>query len=322
MQSLDTAALTRVQFVTIDPEQAGQRLDNFLVTLLKGVPKSRIYRIIRKGEVRINGARVKPEYKLQGGEEMRLPPVRVAEREEAPAPGSGTLRLIESCILFEDDRLMVINKPSGIAVHGGSGVAHGLIEALRLLRPDQRFLELVHRLDRDTSGVIMVAKKRSVLRALHEDLRERQMEKLYWAIVVGSWPAKVRRIEAPLAKNELKSGERIVKVDGAGKPSITDFRVLERLGNLTLIEAKPVTGRTHQIRVHAQFAGFPIVGDLKYGDDEANKNLRKEGFKRLCLHAARLKVHLPGDDKPMVFEAPLDEEMDRLVATYRVATGV
>ena len=322
MQSLDTAALTRVQFVTIDPEQAGQRLDNFLVTLLKGVPKSRIYRIIRKGEVRINGARVKPEYKLQGGEEMRLPPVRVAEREEAPAPGSGTLRLIESCILFEDDRLMVINKPSGIAVHGGSGVAHGLIEALRLLRPDQRFLELVHRLDRDTSGVIMVAKKRSVLRALHEDLRERQMEKLYWAIVVGSWPAKVRRIEAPLAKNELKSGERIVKVDGAGKPSITDFRVLERLGNLTLIEAKPVTGRTHQIRVHAQFAGFPIVGDLKYGDDEANKKLRKEGFKRLCLHAARLKVHLPGDDKPMVFEAPLDEEMDRLVATYRVATGV
>lgn len=317
MQLSNAGALAQVTNVKVDQEYAGQRLDNFLMALLKGVPKSRIYRIIRKGEVRVNGARAKPEYKLVGGEDVRIPPIRVAEKNEAPAPATGVLKQIEAAILYEDDRLLVVNKPAGIAVHGGSGVAYGLIEALRALRPEQRFLELVHRLDRDTSGVIMIAKKRSVLRALHEDLRERQMEKIYWAFVVGSWPAKKKRVEAPLAKNELKSGERIVKVDAGGKSSITDFRVVERLDNYTWVEAKPVTGRTHQIRVHTQFAGYPIVGDSKYGIDEVNKALRKEGFKRLCLHAARLRIQLPGDKAPLEFEAPLDEEMQRFVQQHR-----
>lgn len=317
MQLSNMGALAQVTNVKVDPESAGQRLDNFLMARLKGVPKSRIYRIIRTGEVRVNGARAKPEYKLVGGEELRIPPIRLAERTEAPAPAAAVLKQIEAAILYEDERLLVVNKPAGIAVHGGSGIAYGLIEALRVLRPEQRFLELVHRLDRDTSGVILVAKKRSALRVLHEDLRERQMEKVYWAFVVGSWPAKKKRIEAPLAKNELKSGERVVKVDAGGKSSLTDFRVIERLDGFTWVEAKPITGRTHQIRVHAQFAGFPIVGDSKYGIDEVNKDLRKEGFKRLCLHAARLKIHLPGDKAPLEFEAPLDGEMERFVHQYR-----
>lgn len=317
MQLSNSGALTQVTNVKVDPESAGQRLDNFLLARLKGVPKSRIYRIIRTGEVRVNGARVKPDYKLAGGEDLRIPPIRLAERNEAPTPAGGVLKEIEAAILYEDDRLLVVNKPSGIAVHGGSGIAYGLIEALRVLRPEQRFLELVHRLDRDTSGVILVAKKRSVLRALHDDLRERQMEKIYWAFVVGSWPAKKRRIEAPLSKNELKSGERVVKVSAGGKASMTDFRVIERLEGFTWVEAKPITGRTHQIRVHAQFAGFPIVGDSKYGIDGVNKDLRKEGFKRLCLHAARLRIQLPGDKAPLEFEAPLDEEMERFVQQYR-----
>jgi len=319
MQSIDSATHAQVKMIQIDVESAGQRLDNFLLTFLKGVPKSRIYRIIRKGEVRVNRARSKPEYKLEAGDEIRVPPVRVAERESAvPAASSSRLQQIEAAILYEDARLLVVNKPPGVAVHGGSGISYGLIEALRVLRPDQRFLELVHRLDRDTSGVILVAKKRSVLRVLHDDLRSRQMEKVYWALVAGAWPAKLKKVDAPLAKNELKSGERIVKVDADGKASITEFRVLKRLGDFTWVEARPLTGRTHQIRVHAQQAGFPILGDDKYGFDEVNKQLRKEGFKRLCLHAARLKIQLPEDEHPLVFEAPLDAEMSRLIQQYDV----
>lgn len=310
------SALISARIVKVGEEESGQRLDNFLMARLKGVPRSRIYRIVRKGEVRVNGSRVKPEYKLKAGEEVRVPPLRLAERPEQAGPSDNLRRQVEQSIVFEDDRLLVVNKPSGLAVHGGSGLTHGLIEVLRAVRPQQKFLELVHRLDRDTSGLILIAKKRSVLRALHENLREREMEKVYWAFVVGNWPTRLKRVEAPLAKNELRSGERVVRVSIDGKSSITEFRVLQRLQGLTWVEAKPVTGRTHQIRVHAQHAGFPILGDSKYGNDEVNKQFRQEGFRRLCLHAARLRIWLPGEREPLEFEVPLDEEMQALLRKY------
>lgn len=295
----DSKGSLKVQFVEIDEGHVGQRLDNFLLGKLKGVPKSRIYRILRKGEVRVNKKRAKPELRLDYGDIVRIPPVRVAERKGPAQAGSGLLQLLESSILFEDDSLMVVNKPSGLAVHGGSGINLGLIEALRQMRPDARFLELVHRLDRDTSGCIMIAKKRSMLRYLHEQIREKRVDKIYQALVVGRWPNRKRKVDVPLKKNELKSGERIVRVDAEGKESLTEFTVLERFSDsslqeeLTLIEARPITGRTHQIRVHAQFAGHPLVGDDKYGLDDTNKAMKEQGIKRLFLHAARLKLQLP-----------------------------
>lgn len=298
---------TRVRFIEVGEDQSGQRIDNFLRTALKGVPKSMIYRILRKGEVRVNKKRIKPDGRIQQGDVVRIPPLRMAEPNEVPVAGDGLLELLESAILYESKALIVINKPSGLAVHGGSGVNLGLIEALRQLRPDERFLELVHRLDRDTSGCIMIAKKRSMLRHLHELLRSNQVNKVYHALVVGRWESKDKTIDAPLRKNELKSGERIVKVQEDGKPSLTRFKVLRRFGGTaTLVEAKPVTGRTHQIRVHAQFAGHPIIGDDKYGVEDVNKSMRLQGIRRLFLHAAHLQVTLPEGDE-LKLDAPLDE---------------
>ncbi|SEF98631.1 23S rRNA pseudouridine(955/2504/2580) synthase RluC [Marinobacterium lutimaris] len=300
-----------VQFITVDEDQGGQRIDNFLRTALKGAPKSLIYRVLRKGEVRVNKKRTKPDYKLQPGDLIRVPPVRLPEKGDAPVVGEQLLEHLESAVLYEDDALMVINKPSGLAVHGGSGVNLGLIEALRQLRPEQRFLELVHRLDRDTSGCIMIAKKRSMLRYLHEVLRERRVQKIYHALVQGKWNGRDKRVDVPLLRGELKSGERIVKVDEAGKASLTDFKVLRRYGSLaTLIEARPKTGRTHQIRVHTLFTGHPIIGDTKYGIDEVNQEFRDYGFRRLMLHAAALELKL-ADGTPLRVEAPLDAQIER-----------
>jgi len=297
---------TSVRFVTIDEEQAGQRIDNFLRTQLKGVPKSMIYRIVRKGEVRANKRRIKPEYKLVEGDLIRIPPVRVAERVAPPSVSDGLQSHLDAAILYEDDDLMVINKPSGLAVHGGSGVSLGLIEALRQMRPQARFLELVHRLDRDTSGCIMVAKKRSALKFLHQALQGSRITKIYNALVGGHWSSTSRRVEAPLRKNELKSGERVVKVQADGKAALTEFKVLNRFGRrATLVEARPITGRTHQIRVHAQFEGHPIVGDDKYGVEEINQQMRELGLKRLFLHAAELRFPLPSGGRHIV-KAPLD----------------
>ncbi|OSN03786.1 23S rRNA pseudouridine(955/2504/2580) synthase RluC, partial [Lonsdalea iberica] len=240
-----------VQFLTVSDEEAGQRIDNFLRTKLKGVPKSMIYRILRKGEVRINKKRVKPEYKLLDGDLIRIPPVRTSEREEAQvSTGLAKVSALADCIIYEDDYLLVLNKPSGTAVHGGSGLSFGVIEGLRALRPEARFLELVHRLDRDTSGVLLVAKKRSALRALHEQLRSKGMQKDYLALVRGQWQSHCKVVQAPLLKNILQSGERIVRVNSEGKPSETRFKVEERFEHATLVKASPVTGRTHQIRVH------------------------------------------------------------------------
>lgn len=300
----------QVQLLTIEAEHEGQRIDNFLKTQLKGVPKSLIYRILRKGEVRVNKKRIKPEYKLCTGDEVRVPPVRVAEKNELPSANLGSIQRLESQILFEDDAMIVLNKPSGMAVHGGSGLSFGVIEGLRALRPEARFLELVHRLDRDTSGVLLVAKKRSALRSLHEQLRVKTMRKQYLALVRGQWQPHVKVVNAPLRKNDLQSGERVVRVSSDGKPSETRFRIARQFAEATLVECSPITGRTHQIRVHTQHAGHPIACDDKYGEAAFDDKMRSQGLKRLFLHAWKLSFIHPADGREMQVEAPLAPELD------------
>lgn len=309
----------KVQFVEIDDDRAGQRIDNFLLGQLKGVPKSLIYRILRKGEVRVNKGRIKAEYKLKAGDMVRIPPIRLPDSKELPNASDQLKDLLADSILFENKGLIILNKPSGLAVHGGSGINLGLIEVLRQMRPDERHLELVHRLDRDTSGCIMIAKKRSMLRYLHQQLRDGHVQKYYHALVEGRWPNRCREVSAPLKKNELSSGERIVKVDPEGKQSLTHFKVLRRYVGSTLVEAKPITGRTHQIRVHAQYQGHGLVGDPKYGNDDFNKVMKAKGFNRLFLHAAALSLLLPDETKKIRVEAPLDERLARPLAQLEPA---
>lgn len=309
---------TAVQFFTISEDESGQRLDNFLLSKLKGVPKSLIYRIVRKGEVRVNKGRIKPEYKLQANDVVRVPPVRVAEKSEAVVSTKlNKVAELESQVLFEDETLLIINKPSGIAVHGGSGLSFGVIEALRALRPQAKFLELVHRIDRDTSGILLVAKKRSALRSLHEQLREKVVQKEYLALVRGQWQSHVKVIKAPLLKNELASGERIVRVSEEGKPSETRFSIEERYADATLIKASPITGRTHQIRVHTQYAGHPIACDDKYGDREFDQKIAQSGLNRLFLHAYAIRFRHPKNGEEMVVTAPLDARLKKVLAALR-----
>lgn len=294
----------------IDANAAGQRIDNFLITYLKGVPKTRVYRLLRKGEVRVNKGRIKAEYKLAHGDQVRIPPVRVAETAPAVIPGSNLLELVGQAVIYEDDDMLAVNKPTGMAVHGGSGVNLGLIEILRHLYGTKR-LELVHRIDRDTSGCVLVAKRRPSLRMLQDQFREGNIDKRYQTLVVGKWPRHANRVEAPLLKNQLASGERIVRVNAEGKASQTDFAVLARFARVTLLEAKPLTGRTHQIRVHTRHAGHPIVGDSKYGDVECNKEMRKFGVNRLFLHAAAIEFERPGEGGRLKLQAPLAEDLQR-----------
>ncbi|MDX1525146.1 MULTISPECIES: 23S rRNA pseudouridine(955/2504/2580) synthase RluC [Pseudidiomarina] len=323
----ETNQTSQVRLQTIDADYAGQRIDNYLIAQLKGVPKSLVYRILRKGEVRVNKKRAKPEYKLQAGDIVRIPPVRVAEANPLPSVHLDRVQALQEQILYEDDILLVINKPAGLAVHGGSGLQFGLIESLRALRPQAKQLELVHRLDRDTSGCILIAKRRSALRHLHEQLRSKTMDKQYLALVRGQWQEHVKFIAAPLQKNTLKSGERVVRVDAEGKPSETRFRVIERFGqkakaqvqaSCTLVEASPITGRTHQIRVHALQAGHPIAYDDKYGDREFDQQLQGCGLKRLFLHAHQLSFQHPQTLKTITVNAPLDHE---LTQTLRALGG-
>jgi 23S rRNA pseudouridine955/2504/2580 synthase len=300
-----------VRLVAVEADYVGQRLDNFLMRELKGVPKSRIYNLLRRGEVRINKSRAKPDYKLQENDVVRIPPVRVAARDEVVVPG-GLDSSLRNAVLYEDAGLLIINKPSGLAVHGGSGISLGLIEALRQMYPEQRHLELVHRLDRDTSGCVMVAKKRSVLKQLHELLKARKgVDKRYLALVSGKWPARKQQVNAPLQKNVLNSGERMVRVELEGKKSLTEFTLIKRIAGASLIEARPVTGRTHQIRVHCQYAGYPILGDDKYGDDEADAHFRKLGLKRLFLHAHSLAFTLDG--RRVEVTAPLPADLEKIL---------
>ncbi|MCL7818629.1 23S rRNA pseudouridine(955/2504/2580) synthase RluC [Pasteurella multocida] len=304
--------------LTISEDEAGQRIDNYLLAKLKGVPKSLIYRILRKGEVRVNKGRIKPEYKLQANDIVRVPPVRISEKEQAPISTKlNKVSQLEKQILFEDECLLVLNKPSGIAVHGGSGLSFGVIEALRTLRPDARFLELVHRLDRDTSGILLVAKKRSALRSLHEQLREKTVQKDYLALVRGQWQSHCKVVKAPLLKNELSSGERIVRVSEQGKPSETRFSIEERYEYATLVKASPVTGRTHQIRVHTQYAGHPIALDDKYGDKHFDEQMTQLGLTRLFLHAFSIRFEHPKTGETLRINAPLDPEMKKILGALR-----
>ena len=304
-----------VQIIEIEPDFIGQRIDNFLLARVKGVPKSVIYRVLRKGEVRVNKKRIKPEYKLQQGDVVRIPPLTVAAQGEPVSVKLSMVKNLEQHILFEDNDLIVLNKPSGMAVHGGSGLQFGVIEALRALRPQAKHLELVHRLDRDTSGCLLIAKKRSVLTHLHEQLRNKTVEKKYWALVAGDWDNKVRKVTEPLKKNTLQSGERVVRVDEAeGKPSETRFRILQRYQQGTLVEAFPVTGRTHQIRVHTACKGHPIACDDKYGDNTFTSQMQQIGLNRLFLHAKTLSFMHPNTETTLRVEAPLDQALEQALA--------
>ena len=302
---------TKPQIIEIDEESAGQRIDNFLFTRLKGVPKSHVYRILRKGEVRVNGGRCQAERRLDAGDKLRIPPLRIASREEANIPQSQVKQRLEGRILHEDEDFLVINKPAGMAVHGGSGLSYGVIEGLRAIRPQAKFLELVHRLDRETSGCLLIAKKRSALRHLHELFREdHQVKKVYVALLAGVWARKNLLVDAPLKKNILQSGERMVKVARDGKPARTEFRRLRKFASATLVEASLFTGRTHQIRVHALSMGHPIVCDERYGDEAVNAEFRQRGLKRLFLHASELAFAHPRDQQRFQIQAPLDAELE------------
>lgn len=302
-----------VQWLSVDEDMAGQRVDNFLLARLRGVPRSIVYRIVRKGEVRVNKGRVKPDTRLQAGDVVRIPPIVQQARPEQPKPGDRVQAVIEAAVVFENDDMLVVNKPSGIAVHGGSGLSFGLIEVLRSARPQARFLELVHRLDRDTSGLVMVAKKRSALRVLQDELRHKRMRKHYHALVAGNWPEGLDRVAEPLLRYEMPNGERRVKVNPEGKESLTLFRCLQQFQGYSLVEASPVTGRTHQIRVHSAWAGYPIAGDDKYMDDASLKAFRSIGGQRLMLHARALEFTLPGTGEAMRLEAPYDTSFSNLL---------
>lgn len=314
---IEKNAGAEVRLVAVDSGSAGQRVDNFLLRELKGVPKSRIYNLLRRGEVRVNKGRVKAEYRLQDGDQVRIPPIRIATAETTSggAPSQGLQQRLTAAILFEDDGLLVLDKPAGLAVHGGSGLSYGLIEALRAMRPEARFLELVHRLDRDTSGCIMVAKKRSALVALHAALRGDGVDKRYLALVAGQWARGRRRVAVPLEKNTLQSGERMVRVSAAGKEALTEFQVVEQFAQATLVEARPITGRTHQIRVHAQYAGHPLACDDKYGDREADARFREQGLRRLFLHAHSLSFDWQGGR--LQLKAELEPELARFLQILR-----
>jgi len=308
-----TAQHKATRNVTVDSGDAGQRIDNFLVRVLKGVPRSHIYRMLRRGEVRVNRGRVKAAYRLETGDDVRLPPVRVSPETKPPVLTQNLGNLLESSVLYEDDQIIALNKPSGLAVHGGSGLAYGAIEALRALRPQQRELELVHRLDRETSGVLLVAKRRSALRQLHELLREGRMDKRYLALLGGNWRRDKVSVTVPLRKNVLRSGERVVRVDPEGKAAHTDFRVIGRYPGALLVEVRLHTGRTHQIRVHAQHLGTPVVGDAKYGDAEINRRFAGKGVRRLFLHAASITFPWGEQGRKLTIEAPLDDEFERVL---------
>ncbi len=302
----------KVRFARVDAEAEGQRLDNFLIGQLKGCPRSRIYRMIRKGEVRVNRKRARADSRVAEGDEIRIPPVRLAEREAPPGPGQSLIQLLERRVLVEEESFLVVNKPAGLAVHGGSGIRLGIIEAMRQIRPEWHNLELVHRLDRDTSGCLVIAKNATFLKEINRQFKDKSVSKVYLALVQGYWPDSLQVVNAALQKYHLDSGERRVKVDAAGKRSVTRFRVVEHFGSAaTLVEAQLETGRTHQIRVHCRHGGHPVLGDSKY----SGRDLREVG--RLCLHAARLEFNYPAHGPVHGFEAPLDEDFEAIVKLLR-----
>ena len=303
---------TAVRNVKVPADREGQRLDNFLLGQLKGAPRSLVYKLVRSGQVRVNGGRAKAERKLEPGDEVRIPPVSLNDPEDKAPPPNGFLARMEAAIVFEDARLLVLDKPTGVSSHGGSGISHGAIETMRVLRPQQN-LELVHRLDRDTSGLLIMAKKRSALTELQALMREEGgtgIRKRYLTLLMGRMPDGTMSVDAPLHIGLRQGGERHVQVNAIGKPSLSHFKVLERRGGHSYCEVRIETGRTHQIRVHAQHIGHAVAGDDKYGDAAVNKRLREQvGLKRLFLHAASLEFALDGGDTPYVLNAPLAEDL-------------
>ena len=304
MNSLSKESVT---WIEIDEESAGQRIDNFLFRQLKGVPKSHVYRILR-GEVRVNKKRINQTYRLQTGDRLRIPPIRVAEK-----PDTSFVPACEFPVLFEDEALLAIDKPAGTAVHGGSGVSFGVIEQLRRARPQAKCLELVHRLDRETSGVLLVAKKRSALTAMHEIMREGNSDKRYLTLVLGAWQNAKQHVKLPLHKFDTPQGEKRVMVREDGQTAHTIFTLQQRWPGFSLLEAQLKTGRTHQIRVHLSHLGFPIAGDDKYGDFARNKELMKQGLKRMFLHAHTIAFNHPLTGEPLCIEAPLAPELQKIL---------
>ena len=309
-----------VTYQTANENDEGQRLDNYLARNLKGVPRSMIYRILRRGEVRVNKGRVSPSYKLKEGDVIRIPPVTVTEGPVTiPSSNLHLVQDLRNRILFENEDLLVVDKPAGLAAHGGSGIEFGLIEALRALMPEQRFLELAHRLDKETSGCLIVAKRRSALRHLHEHFRQKKKKKRYITLVPGKWDRRVQLVDAPLIRNELRSGERMVEVNfKKGAPSSTGFDVIEFLDGATLMAAMPHTGRTHQIRVHCAYVKHPVGGDDKYGDKEFNERLKSLGLKRMFLHAAKVTFLNPKDNSVLKIEGPMPEEFEQALKLLRI----
>lgn len=309
--------------MTVGEESVGQRLDNFLIRQLKGVPKTHVYRIIRSGEVRVNKGRAGADTRVEMGDVVRVPPVRLSARAEEkllrPAPAR------EFPVLFEDEHLIAVDKPAGVAVHGGSGVSFGVIEQLRQARPSARFLELVHRLDRETSGILLVAKRRSALTGLQDQFRDRETGKTYLALAIGAWPANKKVIDLPLHKYLLADGERRVRVvakdDPDGMRSVTLAKVAEKLSGFSLLEVTIKTGRTHQIRVHLASQGHPIAGDDKYGDFELNKTLQKQGLKRMFLHAWRLQFHHPATGERVELLSPLPPDLQKFLEHVRPSSA-
>ena len=308
-----------VHYTTVTSEEDGQRLDNYLIRILKGVPRSRIYRIVRAGEVRVNKKRAKPSSKLVEGDMVRIPPVHMSPEPGKLSLSEGVIARLNASILYEDDSLLVINKPSGMAVHGGSGLSFGVIEAFRHMRTEAKYLELIHRIDRETSGCLLIAKKRSMLRAVQALFEAREIEKTYWTLSLNAWHGKhSTRIDVPLQKNTLQSGERMVRVNEAGKASQTTVRLLENYPEACWLEAKPKTGRTHQIRVHAAHIGHPILGDEKYGkpcSSELKPELKKVLKKRLYLHARAIQFSL--NEKQYNFQADLDAQFEHAFQMLR-----
>jgi 23S rRNA pseudouridine955/2504/2580 synthase len=312
-----------VSTLTIDEDSAGQRIDNFLCKSLKGVPKSHLYRILRSGEVRVNSKRIDQTYRLVMGDLVRIPPIRVAVPEALHANRTTFTVSLEPSIIYEDDALLVIDKPAGFAVHGGSGISRGVIEQLRIERPHAKFLELVHRLDRETSGVLMLAKKRAALVNLHDAIRNNQTDKRYVMLVHGTWTEKKKRVVLPLHKYVLPNGERRVSVQDDGQESETIFHLRKNLisGNecFSLLEAQLVTGRTHQLRVQLAHLGFPIAGDDKYGDFAVNKAMQKRGLKRMFLHSAETSIRHPLSGDKLKLAAPLPKDLDKFLQQLDVA---
>ncbi len=309
---------SKVTYFTVSSEVEGQRIDNFLLASFKNMPKSHVYRMVRKGEVRVNKKRISPCYRLKEGDSVRFPPVYLPEKAVLIPPGKQSTERLADCILYEDENLLVINKPSGMAVHVGSTIKVGVIEALRHMYPQFKHLELAHRLDTETSGCLILGKKKKVLRELHALLREGLITKIYWALTKGKWKDSELRVEQPLHKDYRDGGKHVVSVRRDGKPALSVFHTLQKFCGASLVEVKLFTGRTHQIRVHAQYQGHPIAGDDRYGDTEFNKLVRQQGLKRMFLHARSVEFTLPSSSQRIKVVAPLDPALETCIQAFEL----